>query len=110
MKMSLCQMIAIVCILAVGIMTVTPFVQTGHTDGKAHNYVSGHTHLYSHHYCQNGHLLSVGVVSTDGIQVSRHKDGESHKPFRLDRVIVITNSGAPCSICHIVYLPHITSS
>ena len=28
MQVSLCQMIAIVCILAVGFMTVTPFVQT----------------------------------------------------------------------------------
>ena len=35
MKMSLCQMIAIVCILAVGIMTVTPFVPPANA-GKVH--------------------------------------------------------------------------
>lgn len=38
MKMSLCQMIAIACILTVGFMTVSPFVQEGFADGYAHSY------------------------------------------------------------------------
>ena len=38
MKMSLCQLIAIVCIFSVGLLTVTPFVQTVDADGASHSY------------------------------------------------------------------------
>lgn len=109
MKMSLCQMITFVCILAIGFMTVTPFVPRGHTDGTAHEYISGSIDLYNHHYCLNGHLLSVSHISNEGIELSTHEDGEPHKGFTQHSLIAITNSGQACSICYIVYLPHITS-
>ena len=60
MKTSFCQMIAIVCILAVGFMTVAPFVQDANADGQAHSYIHGVQNIYSHIYCGTGHLYHGG--------------------------------------------------
>ena len=110
MKASLSQMLAIVCILALGVMTFTPLVQKGHTDGKAHTYISGVQNIYEHIYCMNGHLLTVKIISEGvGVVLSRHEDGGDHDPFRTLNHIYITTLEQSCVICEIVYLPHITS-
>ena len=110
MKTSFCQMIAIVCILAVGFMTVAPFVQDANADGQAHSYIHGVQNIYSHIYCGTGHLLSVTTITTDGIVVSRHEDGEAHKPFVTINHVFSASTGQRCAICDIVYIPHITSN
>ena len=110
MKISLCQIIAIICILAVGFMAASPFVQDAGADGKAHTYIHGRQNIYAHIYCMNGHLLSVNTITTDGIVVSRHKDGEAHKPFVTINHVFSSSTGQSCSICDIIYVPHITSN
>ena len=77
MKLSLCQIIAIVCILTVGFMTVAPFVQTTEAHGKAHKYKVNVT-LIKIKKCEScGHHVDVkhGPATT---LTRTHKDGESH--------------------------------
>lgn len=57
MKMSLCQLIAIACTLAVGFITITPFVQTADADG------------YAHYYTVPADVVEVGVCEVCGSHI-----------------------------------------
>lgn len=76
MKMSLGQMIAICCILAVGFMTAAPFVQTADAHGNAHQYdVTIDIILLAE--CQNcgaWTAYNIGTITT----TFTHPDGQNH--------------------------------
>ncbi len=74
MKKALCQVIAIVCILTMGYLTVTPFLQE--SDANPHKY------HYENHYiadvCDQGHVHGVWFVGRYVVEIESHYDGHDN--------------------------------
>lgn len=90
MKISVCQMIAIVCILAVGFVTVPPLVQTAD----------------AHDYTVTVDILQIGICScgTIGVRLFEdqtvtitHADGESHISEGSTLIHVVSFTCSSCS-------------
>ena len=110
MKMSLCQMIAVVCILAVGFLTITPFVP----EVDADPYVTSVHYVTGYVYCGgwSPHLLSVTTLSSKVKTASHseaHHDYEHPAPDYFYKNL-IRYSSDECSICVITIPPEITSN
>ena len=77
MKLSLCRMIAICCMLAVGFLTVTLFVQTTDAHGPAHFY-NTEVIEYKDVWCAGcGVYMGITVVNRFPVSVG-HDDNLPH--------------------------------
>ncbi|MDE0326807.1 MAG: hypothetical protein OXN27_23010 [Candidatus Poribacteria bacterium] len=95
MKMSLCQMIAIVCILAVGIMTVTPFVPTANAD-KIHWIPSYRIHAYYCEYCAA--MLYYDILAA-GFRRFEHGANDGHLLLPSEYVVVVSSETVDSDEC-----------
>lgn len=94
MKMSLCQMIAIVCVLAVSLLTVTPFVQTVEAD----SYTVPHydVTIYTCENCGRGIWSSSYQAGTTTIY---HHESSGHTISSTADYTVV-----PCGYCDYCYI------
>lgn len=89
MKMSLCQMIAIGCIFAVGFMTVTPFIQMAAADA----YTVPHYDV-TYYTCESCGLAFWASVFQSGTTTIYHGSSLEHDTSATyDRTVV------PCGYC-----------
>ena len=97
MKMSLCQMIAIVCILAVGIMTVTPFVPTANA-GKVHWIPAYKIHVYYCDYC--GTILYYDILA-EGLARFEHGADDDDSEIPTEDVEVVSSESVDSDECYV---------
>lgn len=74
MKLSLCQMIAIICILAVGFIAFSPFVQTA--DANLASITIWEE--YQVDLCNNGHVHAIWLAQWYPIAWEEHYDGHDN--------------------------------
>ena len=95
--MSLCQMIAIVCIFAVGIMTVTPFVPTANA-GEVHWIPSYKIHAYVCDYC--GTILYYDILA-EGIKRYEHGANDDHSSLPSFYSEIVSWEFVDSDICYV---------
>ena len=99
MKMSLCQVIAIVCIFAVGIMTVTPFVPTANA-GEVHWIPTYNIHAY---LCEGCGLMVYYDVLAVGIRRFEHGADDDHEDLPSAYIRVVSSEFVDLDLCMICY-------
>ena len=92
MKFSFYQMIALVCILAVGLMTFTPFV---FEDAEADDYTNHIVIHITRVTCANG--VVHHYVSREMRDISIHIDNGSHQ-HSPPSVLAVFNNDEVCSV------------
>ena len=94
MKLSLCQMIAIISILAVGFMTAAPFVQTTEAHGPQHAY-NAIVEEVKDVWCAGCGVYMGYTVIRRYNTIAIHADNMPHRNFR----IWIGNTQSVCFAC-----------
>lgn len=95
MKMFLCQMISIVCILAIGFLTAAPFVETTDAHGPAHFYDT-EVIEYKDVWCDGcGAHMGITVVNRFPVSVG-HDDNLPHIGPFMNKV---GNTQSLCFAC-----------
>ena len=95
MKRSLCQMIAVICILSVGFLTAAPFVQTADADDFTATLY--YVHAYYCHEC--GTMLWYDVVGETTLIVS-HAPGAPHLDIDYYDVVKSFTVENACILCY----------
>ena len=99
MKMSLCQMIAIVCILAFGIMIVTPFVPPANA-GKVHWIPTYQIHAY---LCEGCGLMVYYDILAQGFRRFEHGENDGHENLPPRYVDIVSSETVELSFCIVCY-------